>query len=288
MQHHPAKNKISIKHAAAAWLAILLTMNLAYGQVESFEQSQQVVHARFVDVIGPIEEGNINDAKLLQLWQEYWPTSFSNNLASASNTQVASGANVPSEYASPKPDDEPLYTQLEEGTAQGVGSSEVQRAMLGRHTIAMAYASARPNDLDLLLETRMNELPPKEGDLITSRVINDVLESVGNQEAMTDPQFARWLSTAAAQSAIYRLLALRSFGTITVEPNRLLTFCGLYDNETDLMILTEVVERIATVQTQAAHDKLLQIAAYQNTAGRPSIAEKAQVAAASLAAMLAE
>jgi hypothetical protein len=272
----------------AASLAILLTMNLAYSQVESFEQSQQTVHGRFIDVIGPIEETNINDAKLLQLWGEYWPSSFSNNLPSGTNPEVASGANIPAEYIPPQPDDEPLYAQLEEGTAPGVGTSEIQRAMLGRHTIAMAYASARPNDLALLLEPRMNELPPKEGDLITSRIINDVLESVGNQEEMTEPQLARWSGVAAAQSAIYRLLAVRSFGAITVEPDRLLTFCGLYDNETDLTILTEVVERIATVQTQAAHDKLLQIATYQNTAGRPSIAEKAQVAVASLAALLAE
>ncbi len=103
-----------------------------------------------------------------------------------------------------------------------MATSEIWRVMLGRHIIVMAYALARPNDLAYLFESRMNELPPKEVDLIATRITNDFLECVGNHEAMTAPQLTRWSGVAPSQSAIYRLLAPGSFGAITVEPDRLL------------------------------------------------------------------
>jgi hypothetical protein len=129
-----------------------------------------------------------------------------------------------------------------------------------------------------LLNTRAQQLPPTNGDIIVFQILTETLPMVGQQAPMSDDQAAAWMSIANAPNPIYRLVALQAFARVSVDREQRLAFYRQYFNESEPLILRQLIDRLEALSSSQVPNALADLQAEAWRTGKSDIGAYAKQA----------
>ena len=181
--------------------------------VDDVQASMKRVRARLKQEFGN-RSSDLNDiAKFHSVWNETWQTSFDVMLESASSPTVASGQVVPPEIMEHLKDTvsaSELFAK-DDGFVSDRNELETAYALT---VIASSVCMGTGAELPTFLN-RAGSLPPTKGDLVVFRALSDGLLYLEHPAVLNDAQFKGWLQLVTARNAVYRLIAARTFNSVS-------------------------------------------------------------------------
>ena len=158
---------------------------------------------------------DLNDiAKLRSAWSETWHTSFDVLLESASSPAVASGQVVPPEIMEHLKATVSAAELFAKDEAGFVGDRKEFEAAYALTVIATSVCMGTGAELPTFLN-RAGSLPPTKGDIVVFRALGDGLLYLEHPSVLNDAQFKGWLQLVTARNPVYRLIAARTFNSVS-------------------------------------------------------------------------
>ncbi len=212
-------------------------------------------------------------AKFASLWNASSPASFTKPVPSSSDPDVAAGRRLPAEADAAIMRDSALVEAMESGQSplSVAGEAELD-GVLTQLVLATSATISGFASLPEVLSVRSNALPPTVGDVASLMAVKQALreQKLSSHGATT---IEDWRPLAAAKNPVYRYLALLAVAHTESrdEPtpaghdskNRsanaskeLLELYQTYLNETDPVLLKQVIQSIGNLGTPAARQKL--------------------------------
>lgn len=172
------------------------------------------VRARLQNEFGDGSSDLKGVAKLHSAWNETWNPGFDAMLKSATSPEVANGTIVPPEVTEQLADSTATAELLANDEASFVSNRNEFEAAYGLTLIASSVCMGSGGELPAFL-TRSESLPPTKGDVVVFRALSDGLLFLEHPTVLNNAQFNSWLQLAAARNPVYRLIAARTFNSVS-------------------------------------------------------------------------
>jgi len=205
------------------------------------QASMKRIRARLEENFENTSTGQNDIAKLRSAWNETWHTAFDVMLDSASAPAVVSGQVVPPEILAHLKDTA-LYAESLSNDEAGFVSDRMEfEAAYALTLIATSACLGSGAELPAFLN-RAGTLPPTKGDVVIFRALGDGLLYLEHPAVLNDSQFNGWLQLITARNPIYRLIAARTFNSVSSDLGQKSVVYRQLLNDTD-----PVITRIAVI-----------------------------------------
>ena len=236
------------------------------------------VRERFSNLFGDLRHPTITTDNLRAAWNEYWISEMDAPLSSATASDVAQGRRLAQELDIAATPTNPLYEQIDAGTVTMARTPEEAEAIIALYTLCLGSCSSGGRELPALLNTRAQQLPPTHGDVIIFQILTETLPIVGQQAPLSDEQASAWISIANAPNPIYRLVALQAFARVSVDREQRLAFYRQYFDESEPLILRQLIDRLEALPSSQVPDALAALQAEAWRTGKSDIGAYAKQA----------
>jgi hypothetical protein len=180
------------------------------------QASMNRVRARLKEAFGNRSPDLKDIAKLHSVWNETWHPAFDAMLESASSPEVASGQVVPPEIMEHLKDTASAAELFAKDEAGFVSDRKEFEAAYALTVIASSVCMGTGGELPAFLN-RAGSLPPTKGDVVVFRALGDGLLFLEHPAVLNDAQFAGWMQLATARNPVYRLIAARTFQSVSTD-----------------------------------------------------------------------
>jgi hypothetical protein len=236
------------------------------------------VRERFSNLFGDLRHPTITTENLRAAWSEYWIPEMDEPLSSATDSDVAQGRRLAQEVDLAATPTKPIHEQIDAGTVTLARNPEEAEAIIALYTLCLGSCSSGGRELPTLLNMRAQQLPPTHGDVIVFQILTETLPMVGQQAPMSDDQSTAWMSVANAPNPIYRLAALQAFARVSVDREQRLAFYRKYFNESEPLILKQLVDCLEALPSPQVSNALADLQAEALRTGKPDIGAYAKQA----------
>lgn len=207
---------------------------------------RQRVVKRFEKWFGNIEgQAALPIKKAHIAWREMWLAHYNDPVASASNSRVNQGLDLPFEINDFKSPSKPYFVQMREGRFELAHDDEEIESLSCLHMLMIGVMVGGGRQLPDLLSDRIDALPPSVGDL---HVLQMVRESIQLRQQtnipMIEAQRDAWEQMSTSHNPIYRNIALTIYPRIGASNDQILEFYQKCENETDSHNLITIVSNV--------------------------------------------
>jgi hypothetical protein len=130
--------------------------------------------------------------------------------------------------------------------------------------------------------TRAGSLPPTKGDVVVFRAFSDGLLFLEHPAILNDGQFNGWLQLATARNPVYRLIAVRTFNSVSSDLAQRSAVYRRLLNDSDPAIAKMAVTGASLNLTPETSAALSEFRERHNRLGNADLAETAGKALARL------
>ena len=136
---------------------------------------------------------------------------------------------------------DPLIPQLLSGRFTDIKEPAEQEFLIATHLVALGAAANGGATLPEAVGDRADYPQITRGDLFIFEVFSDAFVEVSNRKLISLQSKDQWSRLAASSNSLYRLLALRTFRRVEIDPKQWLNFYSRYLNEKDQDIFKEAI-----------------------------------------------
>lgn len=207
---------------------------------------RQRVVKRFEKWFGNIEGQAAMPIKKAHIaWREMWLAHYNDPVASASNSRVNEGLDLPFEIDDFKSPSKPYFVQMREGRFELAQDDEEIESLSCLHMLMIGVMVEGGRQLPDLLSDRIGVLPPSVGDLL---VLQMVRESIQLREQANMPMTGAprddWEQMSTSRNPIYRNIALTIYPRIGASNDQILEFYKRCEHEADNHNLMTIVSNV--------------------------------------------
>jgi hypothetical protein len=134
-----------------------------------------------------------------------------------------------------------IISQLLSGKFTDIKEPAEQEFLIATHLVAMGAAANGGAILPEAVGDRADDPQITRGDLFIFEVFSDAFGEVSNRKLISLQSKEQWSRLAVSSNSLYRLLALRTFRRVEIDPEQWLTFYSRYLNEKDQDIFKEAI-----------------------------------------------
>jgi hypothetical protein len=173
---------------------------------------------------------------------------------------------------------DPLIPQLLSGKFTDIKEPAEQEFLIATHLVAIGAAANGGATLPEAVGDRADDPQITRGDLFIFEVFIDAFIEVSNRKPISLHSKDQWNRLAGSSNSLYRLLALRTFRRVEIDPKQWLTFYSGYLNEKDQDIFKEAISLASQPEIPGSLELLSQFRAACTAATPQSTIEDLEVA----------
>jgi len=275
--------------------ALVLPVGLASMPPDKAVESAQLqVQTLLVDGLSnPTSNDPRVRARVFEIWKLF-ASEFGNTPIPRATPEVLAGQLLPAEIAKLSSANPNFRELLMSGKVPFLSGNEEMYSAAGLYSSGVLAGSFAGDGITTLLSQRANQLPPSTLDLVAYFAISDGIREIGSGVSHNYPTLESLAPYATAQNPIYRLLALQATAkalpsgltqpsveegkeSVAINQARAAVLHN-YANETDPMIVGELIEVLAATSSKEAQGTLKLIRDRQAKLGASDIVQQADQA----------